>query len=67
MGRRRYQLSGYGAETISGLQLINAGAHRWFSLCGVGEARCVLFSGDHLWWTLSCRYWCAPAVLLVEF
>ena len=47
-----HQLSGCGAETIApGLQLIPTPGHTAGSLCAVlGEARCVLFSGDHLWW-----------------
>ena len=33
-----HQLSGYGAETIAPGSAAdsNAGAHRWFALCGVG-------------------------------
>ena len=47
-----YQLNGWDAETIGpGLQLIPTPGHTAGSLCVVlGEARCVLFSGDHLWW-----------------
>ena len=45
-------LSGCAAETIApDLQLIPTPGHTAGSLCAVlGESRCVLFSGDHLWW-----------------
>ena len=47
-----HRLSGTTAESIAlGLQLIPTPGHTAGSLCAVlGESRCALFSGDHLWW-----------------
>ena len=47
-----HRLSGTTAESIApGLQLIPTPGHTAGSLCAVlGEVRCALFSGDHLWW-----------------
>ena len=46
------QLKGHDAvEIAEGLQLIPTPGHTQGSLCALlGEARSVLFSGDHLWW-----------------